>query len=129
MVSCNADDAGQILTISYGRRVNSSQVEECLRSIERMGHLQRGFVLLSDLTQLESMDEDCATPLGAIMELCSSRGISAIVRVIPDPSKDIGFNLIALFHFQKPVRTYTCPNLAEAMKYLLAEFPPTTAEP
>jgi anti-anti-sigma regulatory factor len=129
MVSCSADDAGQILTISYGRHVTSSEMEECLKSIAAMDHLQPGFVLLSDLTQLETMDGDCATTLGAIMELCSAKGITAIVRVIPDPSKDIGFNLISLFHFQKPVRTYESPNLAEAMKHVLVEYPSTAPKP
>jgi anti-anti-sigma regulatory factor len=128
MVSCSADDAGQILTISHSGHVTRGQVEACLKSTQdSMEHLRPGFVLLGDLTNLESMDDTCATALGAIMELCSSRGVTAIVRVIPDPSKDIGFNLISLFHFQKPVRTYECRNLAEAMKYLLAEFPSATA--
>jgi hypothetical protein len=130
MVSCSTDEAGQILTVSYGQHVSPKEVEECLKTIEeQMKHLKPGFVMLSDLTAMESMDEACATPLGAIMELCSSRGMTATVRIIPDPSKDIGFNLISLFHFQNPVRTYTHPNLAEAMKCLVAEFPATTTAP
>jgi len=130
MVTCSLDAAGLILTVSYSHHVTPDEVQVCFRTIRnQMHHLQRGFVMLSDLTTLESMDEACATPLGAIMELCSSRGMAATVRVIPDPSKDIGFNLISLFHFQRPVRTHTHPNLAEAMKCLLAEFPDLAAAP
>jgi hypothetical protein len=123
MISCSSDDAGRILTISYSQRVEPGQVEECLEAVRGMDHLQPGFVLLSDLTNLESMDAECAESLGALMEECSLKGMGAVVRVIPDPSKDIGFNLITLFHCAKPIKTHTRPNLAEAMKCLLMEYP------
>ena len=124
MVTCSADDAGQILTISYSGHVTPVQMGECLEVIrERMQHVRDGFIVLADLTNLEAMDDTCATALGEIMEWCSAKGMTASVRVIPDPTKDIGFNLIALFHYQKPVRTFTFPSLAEAMKCLIAEFP------
>ena len=55
--------------------------------------------------------------------------MAVAVWVIPDPSKDIGLNLIARFHCWQPVRTHTRSNLAEAMKCLLAEFPDLAAAP
>jgi anti-anti-sigma regulatory factor len=86
-----------------------------------MDNLQPGFLLLADLSTLESMDASCAPELGAIMDLCSAKGVSAVVRVIPDRSKDIGLNLISRFHLHPKVKTQTYESLAEAINSLLAE--------
>jgi hypothetical protein len=89
-----------------------------------MEHLKPGFLLLTDLSNLESMDASCAPELGAIMDLCSSKGMSTVVQVIPDPNKDIGFDLIACFHHDPPVKTQTHASLAEAIKSLHTEASP-----
>jgi hypothetical protein len=89
-----------------------------------MDNLQPGFLLLTDLSNLESMDASCAPELGAIMDLCSSKGMSTVVQVIPDPNKDIGFDLIACFHHDPPVKTQTHASLAEAIKSLHTEASP-----
>jgi len=122
MVTCSADASGQILTIGYIDQVVPDQVELCRRTIrDEMQHLRPGFALLVDLTNLKSMDAECAESLGAMIELCSSREMAVAVWVVPDPSKDIGLNLIARFHCWQPVRTHTRSNLAEAMKCLMLE--------
>jgi anti-anti-sigma regulatory factor len=124
MLSYSVDESGRVLTISYSHHVNRAEVADCLDAVRnRMDQLRPGFVLLSDLTSLESMDPDCAESLGALMELLNDRGIALILRVIPDPAKDIGFNLIAQFHVRRPVRVQTLTNLAEALKILLDESP------
>jgi hypothetical protein len=41
-----------------------------------------------------------------------------VVRVIPDPQKDIGMQIMSLFHYDRRVRIVTCESLAEAMKVL-----------
>jgi hypothetical protein len=84
-----------------------------------MGQLNPGFFLLTDLSNLESMEASCAPELGAIMDQCSAKGMSTVVRVIPDPNKDIGFDLISAFHLTPPVTTQTHQSLAEAIKSLL----------
>jgi hypothetical protein len=92
-----------------------------------MENLKPGFLLLTDLSNLESMEASCAPELGAIMDLCSAKGILTVVQVIPDPNKDIGFDLIACFHHDPPVRTQTHTSLAEAIKSLRIE--PSEATP
>lgn len=128
MIVCNADKSGRVLTISHSQHVGAEDVSRCLERIRGlMDHLQPGFLLLSDLTNLDSMDASCAPELGAIMELCSARGVSTVVRVIPDRNKDIGLDLISRFHLHPQVKTRTYENLAEAIKSLLAE--PLVASP
>jgi len=128
MFLCNADKSGRVLTISYSQHVGAEEVRRCLGRIRDLtGHLKPGFLLLVDMSNLESMDASCAPELGAIMDLCNSRGISTVVRVIPDPSKDIGLNLISCFHYHPQVKTRTYESMAEAIKSLLAE--PLAASP
>lgn len=120
MISCSVDDAGHVLTISYGRRVGPAETREALRKLEALAiRLRPGFILLSDLTMLESIDGDCASDIGAMAELLNQLSGSTVIRVIPDPSKDIGFNIISLFHLRPPVKVHTRASLAEAISLLL----------
>jgi anti-anti-sigma regulatory factor len=124
MISCSVDKSGQVLTISYSQHVGAEDVRRysgTLRDV--IDHLKPGFLLLTDLTSLASMEASCAPELGAIMDLCRARGVSTVVRVIPDPNKDIGLNLLSLFHYHPQVRTQTHESLAEAIKSLLTEPP------
>jgi hypothetical protein len=95
-----------------------------------MDQLKPGFFLLTDLSNLESMEASCAPELGAIMDQCSAKGMSTVLQVIPDPNKDIGFDLISVFHLHPSVKTQTHLSLAEAIKCLLPEKSPAeeTAE-
>jgi len=116
MILCNANKSGSVLTMSYSQHVGVEQMEDGLETVRGlMAHLKPGFLLLTDLSNLESMDIACASALGGIMDLCSENEMSTVVRVIPDPTKDIGFDLIS------PIKTQTYENLAEAIADLLVE--------
>lgn len=120
MILCNVDESGRVLTMSYNRHVGAEEMRRCLGTVrDLMDRLKPGFFLLTDLTNLESMEASCAPELGAIMDLCSAKGMCTVVRVIPDPNKDIGFDLISHFHLHPPVRTQTHASLADAIKGLL----------
>jgi hypothetical protein len=110
------------MTIRYSQRVEVEEVRQSLETIRGLTEqIKPGFLLLTDLGNLKSMDPACAPELGAIMDLCSACGMGTVVRVIPDPAKDIGFNVISLFHLNPKVKTRTCANLAEAISSLLAD--------
>jgi hypothetical protein len=120
MILCNADESGEILTMSYSGHVGAEDMRRCLETVRvLMEQLKAGFFLVTDLSNLESMEASCAPDVGSIMELCSAKGISAVVRVIPDPKKDIGFDLISKFHHDPPVKTETHESLASAIKSLI----------
>jgi hypothetical protein len=120
MILCNADESGEILTMSYSGHVIAEDMKTCLEAVRGlMDQLKPGFFVVTDLSNLESMEPTCAPDLGGIMELCSAKGISAVVQVIPDPKKDIGFDLISKFHHDPAVRTETHESLASAIKSLI----------
>ena len=122
MILCKVDKSGRVLTMSYGQHIGVEEMRSCLGTVRNLiDDLKPGFLLLTDLSNLESMDASCAPNLGVLMDLCSARGMSTVVRVIPDPDKDIGFDLISHFHHPPSVKTRTHRSLADAMGSLYLE--------
>jgi hypothetical protein len=74
--------------------------------------------LFTDLSGLEFMDAACAPLIGAIMDHLVEKQVASVVRVIPDPQKDIGFDLMSHFHYGREVRTMTFETLADAIHHL-----------
>jgi anti-anti-sigma regulatory factor len=119
MFLADVDKEQGLLTIRFSGQVDAAQACECL---ERLQHLLSGirpdFGVLTDLTGLESMDAGCVPFIREMMDLCNARGALAVVRVIPDPRKDIGFGVLTPFHYDASVRIVTCETLEQAAKLL-----------
>jgi hypothetical protein len=52
------------------------------------------------------------------MELFHGHGVKLIVRIIPDPKRDIGFNIMSLFHYPRTVHIVTVTTAEEAARTL-----------
>ena len=57
-------------------------------------------------------------PKGAKPLSLEEHGVELVIRVVPDPTKDIGFNIISRFHYQHSPRTVICETIAEAATLL-----------
>jgi anti-anti-sigma regulatory factor len=113
------DQAKNLLVIRYHGRVTASDVERCAEEVRiALPRMQSGFQLLVDFTELESMDVSCVPHLENIMERCDEKGVSAVVRIIPDPRRDIGLQIMSYFHYSGDVRIAACENLSDAEKIL-----------
>ncbi len=109
----------QLLYLSFIQQVKVEELEQARENVIRLlADLTTGFRLLTDLGRLDSMDVNCAAEIGKMMELCDEKGVGLVVRVIPDHAKDIGLNILALFHYRHAPRTVTCNNMVEAAKVL-----------
>jgi hypothetical protein len=64
------------------------------------------------------MDINAKQSIEKIMELLNKSGVSKVIRVIPDPKKDIGFNIMSLFHYSAGVAIHTYKSYREAEKHL-----------
>jgi len=105
----------QLLLLSYIQRVRPEELERGREDVKTLlADLPPGFRLLADLSRLESMDLDCMKEIGRTMELFDRGGVGMIVRVIPDPGKDIGFNILTLFHYPHHPQIVTCKTMTEA---------------
>ena len=114
-----SNKARQLLYTSYIRRVRAEEVRAGREETRTLIHeLRPGFCSLVDLTQFESMDADAVPELTKIMDLLAESGVGTVVRVIPDPSKDIGLKILSMFHYPRELKVFTCESMAEAAKYL-----------
>ena len=121
MFSVEASDAERLIKISWSGQVDSDEMRKCAEEIcAAASKLRPGFRLLADMTGLKSMDYAGAPYISSIMDLCVTKQVEHVVRVIPDPRKDIGLNIMSYFHYGSKVRITICEDLAEAMR-LLAE--------
>lgn len=115
MIKVEADLPHNLLIIRYSGLVTADEIEKVLEQIRNsLAGLQSGFRLLGDLSQLESMDVKCAPFIEKIMDLCNQKGIAMIVRVIPDSHRDIGLQIMSIFHYRGEVEILTCETLAQA---------------
>jgi hypothetical protein len=109
----------RLLYLSYIGRV---QVEEVTRGREEVEALVSdwpdGFRVLADFGRLESMDATTATELGRLMDMSNRRGVELVVRVLPDPTKDPGLNILSMFHYKHPIEVVTCKTMEEAVRAL-----------
>ena len=119
MVQVALEKSTNLLRISYTERVGP---EEMRRRAEELKVLLAdgvpGLRLLTDLSGLESMDLACLPHIRRTMDLLNKKGLEMVVRVIPDPGKDIGLNILSLFHYRRGIQIVTCRTLEEAMKAL-----------
>jgi uncharacterized protein DUF4339 len=108
-----------LLMIRYQGWVGASDVERCVEEVRAaLPKMQSGFQLLADFTELGYMDVTCVPHIENIMELCDEKGVSAVVRIIPNPKRDIGLQIMSYFHYSGDVKIVTCENLSDGMKIL-----------
>ena len=116
MFHAEINTSKRVLTMSFSQHVDAVEMRSCLEKVRAMlVNVEPGFRLLTDLTSLHSMDPDCSTDLGEMMSLCDAKGISAVVTVVTDPKKDIGFTIMEPFHYSEHVEVMTCETLADAI--------------
>ena len=123
MFTVELDQSRNALTISYGGRVSPDETRLCAEEVRlALTILQPGFRLIVDLTELQSMELSCSPLIAKIMEVCNAAGVAEVVRIIPDPARDIGLQIMSFFHYGSDVSIRTCASTAEAME-ILAEEP------
>jgi hypothetical protein len=119
MFSIEASDAERLIKISWSGQVDSDEMRRCAEEIGVTASKMRpGFRVLADMTGLESMDPAGAPYIGSVMDLCVTKQVEHVVRVIPDPRKDIGLNIMSYFHYGSKIRVTVCENLPDAMQRL-----------
>jgi anti-anti-sigma regulatory factor len=119
MIRFEVDQPQNLLAIRYRGAIAPQEAEQGLAEIRSgLAKLTSGFRLLADLTELEKMDVACAPFIEKAMDLCNEKGASMVVRVIPDPHRDIGMQVMSIFHYRGEVQILTCQTLAEAKELL-----------
>jgi hypothetical protein len=119
MVLTTSNRLRQLLCVGY---IDKVRPDELARSrddvLALLAGLEPGFRLLVNLSQLQSMGVECLPELGVMMELIDRSGVGMVVRVIPDETKDIGLNILTVFHYPYHPHIVTCQTLPQAARVL-----------
>jgi hypothetical protein len=119
MFVVEADTTRQLLVLSVAGTVTVDEAKETVARVrERLQEMAPGFVALADFRWLESMATGAAPFVAEIMDAFAAKKVSAVVRVMPDPHRDIGLNILSSFHYGPEVRLMTFETLADAIQAL-----------
>ena len=114
-----SNKAKQLLVMRYCDHVTADQLKAGFSDLKTLlAELPPGFRVLADCSQLKSMGQDCVPEISAGMELIDAHAPARLVRVIPDPSKDIGLNILTAFHYKRRPHIVNCKTLTEAVQAL-----------
>lgn len=109
----------RLLLLEFIGRVQAKELQNSRDELESLlADVPAGFRLLTDLSRLQSMELACQTEISRVMELLDRKGVGTVIRVIPETQKDIGFNILAAFHYRHRIQTVTCQTMEEAARLL-----------
>ena len=121
MILATSNPLKQVLVVHYLGKVRPAELKQSREDLKSLlAGMRPGFRMIANLSYLESMGLDCRLELGRNMDLFSQAGVGRVVRVIPDPSKDMGLNILAFFHYPNRPEIVNCTDLAQAVEKLLA---------
>src|SRR6185437_10290506 len=122
MYSVEVDRSKRLLVISALQQVTAEQAKLAAKQVrELVRDVAPGFRVLADFRWLESMDSAAAPHVAEIMDTLAGKGVSSVTRVMPDPRKDIGLNILSQFHYGPEIQIATFETLADALQSLTGQ--------
>jgi len=119
MYAVELDRSKRLLVISAVQRVTSEQAKLAARRVrELLQDVAPGLRVLADYRSLDLMDPAAARHIAEIMDALAEKGIASVTRVIPDPHKDIGLNILSQFHYGPEIQIATFETMADALQSL-----------
>ena len=119
MYSVEIDRSKRLLVINALQRVTAEEAKLVAQRVRELLHdVMPGFRVLADFRWLESMDPAAAPHVARIMDALAEKGVSSVTRVMPDPHKDIGLNILSQFHYGPEIQIATFETLADALQSL-----------
>ena len=117
MYAVELDRSKRLLVISAAGKVTAEEAKMVAQRIrEVLRDVSPGFHALADFRWLESMDPAAARHIAAIMDALAEKNVASVTRVMPDPHKDIGLNILSQFHYGTDVKIATFETLADAVQ-------------
>ncbi len=119
MYSAEIDRSKRLVVISAVQYVTAEEAKLTAQQLRELLHdVAPGFRVLADFRWLESMDSGAARHVAAIMDTLAEKGVASVTRVISDPHKDIGLNILSQFHYGPEIQISTFETLADALQSL-----------
>ena len=122
MYAVELDRSKRLLVISAAQKVTVAEAKTVAKRIhEVLEDVAPGFRVLADFRGLESMDSAAARHIAEIMDALAGKNVASVTRVMPDPHKDIGLNILSQFHYGPEVSITTFETLADAVQNIVAK--------
>ena len=120
MYAVELDQSKRLLVISAAQRVTAEQARQAAQQVrELLQDVAPGFRVLADFRWLESMDPATARHVAEMMDALAQKQLASVTRVMPDPHKDIGLNILSQFHYGPEIQITTFQTLADALQSLV----------
>ena len=122
MYAVELDRSKRLLVISAAQTVTAEEAKMAAQRIrEVLQDVAPGFHVLADFRGLQSMDSAAAPHIAKMMDALAEKEVASVTRVIPDPRKDIGLNILSQFHYGPEVSLTTFETLADAVQSIAAK--------
>ena len=119
MYSVEADRDQRIFVATASGHVTAAEVAAASQQLETLLRAATpGFAVLADYRAILTMKVETARHIGRIMDQLAQKGVGLVVRVMPDPSKDIGMDILSHFHYRGAVEAATVTTMADAIALL-----------
>jgi hypothetical protein len=113
------DQSKRLLVISAAQSVTAEQARQAADQVrELLQGVTPGFRVLADYRWLESMEPATARHVAEIIDALAEKQVASVTRVMPDPHKDIGLNILSQFHYGPEIQVATFQTLADALQSL-----------
>ena len=127
MYAVELDRSKRLLVITAAQRVTGEEVKRIAKRVrELLQDVAPGLHLLADFRLLKSMDSTAAQHIADIMDMLAEKQVAAVTRVMPDPHKDIGLNILSQFHYGPNVTITTFETLADAVQSIATKADATS---
>jgi hypothetical protein len=122
MVSVEIDESKRLLVISAAGHVSEQEVKHAAEQVRNtLQDVAPGLRALTDFRWLESMRPSAAPHIAEIMDTLAEKQVASVIRIIPDPGKDIGLNILSQFHYAPELPITTVETLVEALDRLIEQ--------
>ena len=120
MFIIKSDIKRNLLHIQYLGHFDAKQGPAFCACVQKeVSGLRKGFRIISDLSELNTMDISAAPFVEQAMDICNEHGVGMIYRIISNPDKDIGFNIMSSFHYSQDVKILNFKSPEEANHHLI----------
>jgi hypothetical protein len=117
MYSVELDRSKRLLVITAVQHVTAAETKLAAQRVrELLQDVAPGLRVLADYRWLDSMEPAAAPHLAEIMDALAEKRLASVTRVIPDPHKDIGLNILSQFHYGPEIQIATFGTLADALQ-------------
>jgi hypothetical protein len=122
MYSVEIDRSKRLVVISAAQHVTAEQAKQTVQHLrELLADVAPGFRVVADFRSLESMDSAVARYVAEMMDALAEKKVASVTRIIPDPHKDIGLNILSQFHYGPEIAIATFDTLANALQSLIEQ--------